>query len=274
MFWPVLALYVCWIAPTLGWGFPGDGISDSPIGRRIDHLFWVIMAITTVVFVLTQIAMGYALWTASTKKEDQPADHYHGNHTLEVVWTVIPGALLLFIAFYQMEVWADFRMKSRAPVAISGTLIAEVTARQFEWRIRYPQPGHDLSRVSQPGDMHDVNELIVPAATPVMIHLRTDDVQHSFFLPTLRIKQDAIPGKVIPIWFEVEEPGSYPLLCAELCGWGHYKMGAKLTVLSQEDYESRMQLMAREFGVGSPAGESDVAATGTAATGTAEKGAN
>ncbi len=262
MFWPILALYICWVAPTLGWSFPGDGISDSPIGKRIDHLFWLIMAITTGVFVLTQIAMGYALWTASTKKEDQPAQHFHGSHTLEVIWTVIPGALLLFIAFYQMEVWADFRLKSHAPTATPETLIAEVTARQFEWRIRYPQPGKELSNVPVTTDMYDVNELIVPAGTRVMIYLRTADVQHSFFLPTLRIKQDAIPGKVIPIWFEVEEPGTYPLLCAELCGWGHYKMGAKLTALSQEDFAARMKLMAEEYGVGTTPADAGVATNG------------
>ncbi|WP_459555628.1 cytochrome c oxidase subunit II [Lacunimicrobium album] len=274
MFWPVLALYICWVAPTLGWGFPGDGVSDSPIGKRIDHLFWLIMAITTGVFVLTQIAMGYALWKASTKKPEEPAQHFHGSHTLEVIWTVIPGALLLFIAFYQMDVWADFRLKSRAPATKSGSLIAEVTARQFEWRIRYPVPGKDLSPTPVPGDLYDVNELIIPAKTPVMIYLRTDDVQHSFFLPTLRIKQDAIPGKVIPIWFEAEEPGSYPLLCAELCGWGHYKMGGKLTVLSQEDYTARMQKMAQDFGV-APAASTPAAPTpGVASTSQTQEGAN
>ncbi len=247
MSWPLLALYVCWVAPSQGWGFPGNGVSDSLIGQRIDHLFYVILAITTAVFIGTQIAMGYVLWTASSKTNDQPASHVHGSHTLEVIWTVVPAALLLFIAFYQMDVWADFRMKSRQPDTSSGQLVAEVTARQFEWRIRYPQPGKPLDRLPQQGDVFGVNELIVPAGLPVTIHLRTDDVQHSFFLPTLRIKQDAVPGKVIPVWFQVDQPGTYPLLCAELCGWGHYKMGAKLIVLAPEEYKATMAQLATDY---------------------------
>ncbi|MEZ6045805.1 MAG: hypothetical protein R3C11_09570 [Planctomycetaceae bacterium] len=84
--------------------------------------------------------------------------------------------------------------------------------------------------------MHLVNELVVPAGKKVVINLRTEDVQHSFFAPQLRVKQDALPGKMIPVWFEITEPGTYDLLCAELCGWGHYKMRALIRALPEDEY--------------------------------------
>jgi cytochrome c oxidase subunit 2 len=119
-------------------------------------------------------------------------------------------------------------------------------ARQFEWRIRYPEPGRILQIQQQPTDLYAVNELIVPAAKPVMIYLKTQDVQHSFFLPELRVKQDAVPGQIIPVWFEATEPGEYVLVCAELCGWGHYKMGARVVALAEEQFEAAMEELAEE----------------------------
>lgn len=242
MIWPVMALYFCWVAPYYGWSFPGEGGEPaSRVGQQIDHLFWVVMTIVTIVFIGTQVALGWILWVASSKKEDEKAVHIHGSHSLEIIWTVIPAVILLFIAFYQMNVWAEFRVKSRFPDKAKDNIIAEVTARQFEWRIRYPGIGKNLVSRPQSDDFYDVNELHVPAGVPVMIHLRTEDVQHSFFLPMQRIKQDAVPGLVVPIWFEVMKPGEYPLMCAELCGWGHYKMAATLIVHPQDEYQQFMK---------------------------------
>ena len=84
--------------------------------------------------------------------------------------------------------------------------------------------------------LYDVNDLHVPINRPVMIQLRTEDVQHSFFLPHLRVKQDAVPGQVIPIWFKAERQGVFELTCAELCGWGHYKMRAQLTAEREVEF--------------------------------------
>ena len=91
MIWPVLALYFCWIAPDHGWSFPGeDGLPVSVIGEKIDHLFWVTMGIVTVVFIGTQIALGYVLWTTSQRKPGEKTSSSHGNSKLELIWTVIP----------------------------------------------------------------------------------------------------------------------------------------------------------------------------------------
>jgi len=232
-FWPLVALIVCWIAPDRGWWFPSE--AKSPLGSRIDDLFYLILVIVTVVFIGTQFALGYVLWKGATKEEGSEAYFSHGSHSLELIWTVVPAFVLVFIALYQMDVWAEFRVKSYYPEeTLKDGPMMEVKARQFEWRIRYPEPGKDLQNQPQPGDLYTVNEMHVPTGKPVKFNLRTDDVQHAFFAPQLRVKQDAVAGLIIPVWFMIEEAGDYDLVCAELCGWGHYKMRATIVAEPEE----------------------------------------
>lgn len=252
IFWPAVALYVCLIAPSQNWWFPGA--SMSKVGHQIDGLFYLILLIVTLTFVGTQIGLGYVLWRGATKKPGDKAVFSHGSHKLEIIWTAVPAFILVFISLSQLEVVANIRVLSRFPEEIRRTsAIAEVTARQFEWRIRYPKPGTELSTEPQAGDLHYVNEVHVPVSRPVMLNLRSGDVQHAFFSPQLRVKQDAVPGLVIPIWFEAEKAGVYDLVCAELCGWGHYKMKARIVVESEEEFEryiERLQSEQDEDGTG------------------------
>ena len=272
-FWPILAIVVCAIAPSMNWWFPGEAM--SPLGRRIDDLFYMILVITSITFVGTQLGLAYVLFTGARRTEPgntTKAWFSHGSHELEVIWSTVPALVLLFIALYQLNVWAEYRIKDAFPekemVALlhrldqkrtenSSVALAEVTARQFEWRIRYPGFDADgkllpLMPDPQPTDLYDVNELHLPAGAPVMINLRTDDVQHSFFLPDLRVKQDAVPGLIIPVWFEAIQERSYQFLCAELCGWGHYKMGARFVADSEAgflDYLRKLHQKQNDDGV-------------------------
>ena len=241
--WPLLAVAACVVAPGFGLWFPegADGSTESinPLGREIDGLFHIILSICTAVFVLTQAALVWALLKGSGRGR---AKYVHGNFKLEVIWTLIPAVLLVFIAFYQMDVWASFRVKDSFPAGL--TPVAEVTGRMYEWRIRYPAPGKPLRDVPQPDDLYTVNRLLVPSGEPVSIQLRSEDVQHSFSLPQFRIKQDALPGQVIPVWFLADGPGNYTLLCQELCGWGHYKMGGEVEALPPDGHAARMEALA------------------------------
>lgn len=252
MFWPIVALVLCLIAPASGWWFPSEAM--SPLGIKIDGLFYLILWIVTAVFIGTQIAMGYVLWKGATKSDGR-AWYSHGSHNLEVIWTIVPSGILIFIALYQMDVWAEYRVISKFPDAAYRQPIAEVTARQFEWRIRYPGPNRvfedqaDIERwLNQPEreDLYTVNDLHIPTNRPVMFYLRTQDVQHSFFCPELRVKQDAVPGLVIPVWTEALEGGAYSLLCTELCGWGHYKMKAQLVAQPDADFQAYREALALE----------------------------
>jgi cytochrome c oxidase subunit 2 len=88
----------------------------------------------------------------------------------------------------------------------------------------------------------------------ILIDLKSQDVLHSFFLPNMRVKQDAVPGMKIPVWFKAKEVGKYDIVCAELCGWGHYKMKGRITVESRREYDRWLaSLSAEQSSMKSPA---------------------
>jgi cytochrome c oxidase subunit 2 len=252
--WPIIAVAACVVAPSQHWWFPGA--AQSPIGKRIDDLFYMILIIVTLVFVATEVALGYVLWRGARETEAPGRALFtHGSHSLEVLWTIIPAGILLFIAIFQLDTWADYRVKETYPMESRLAPIAEVTARQFEWRLRYPAPSRKFQSLAavdnwlkkpQPDDLYAVNELHVPTGRTIVIHLRSGDVQHAFFVPNLRVKQDAVPGLVIPILFEVLQPGPYEWVCAELCGWGHYKMKARVIAQPKDDYQAYLKQLERE----------------------------
>ena len=238
LFWPIVAVIFCAMAPSMGWWFPSE-TAQSVLGLEIDGLFYLILAIVTIVFIGTQAGLFYVLWQGASKTDESKAHFSHGSHSLEIIWTIVPAFVLVFIALYQMDVWADFRVQSRFPEETQREgAVAEVMARQFEWRIRYPGIGEELQDLPAENDLYYVNEVHVPTAKPVKVNLRTQDVQHAFFAPELRLKQDAVPGLIIPVWFEIPKAGEYTLLCAELCGWGHYKMRANIVAESQEQVDA------------------------------------
>jgi cytochrome c oxidase subunit II len=208
--------------------------SASTFGKEIDSLFLIILWITGIVFIGTQIAL---VW-ASFQYVDRPgrvSTYFHGSQRLEVVWTIIPAAILVFIALYQMGTWAQIKFRSAAPKVPP---LAEITARQFQWVMRYPGPD---GKLHTPDDVQLVNDLHFVKGTMALIYLKSSDVLHSFFLPQMRIKQDAVPGLTIPVWFDSDRSGKYELVCAELCGWGHYKMRGNVTIhATQSEFDDWM----------------------------------
>lgn len=250
--WPIIAIVWSAYAPYCGWWFHMP--AQSPLGQEIDNLFYLILIIVTTVFIGTNLALVYALWKFSSDKPGEKGTFSHGSHILEMVWTVAPAGVLLFISLYQMDVWARFRMIKTFDKQAVAQPLAEVTARQFEWRIRYPGPDRKFKNKTEvdnwlkhpePDDVYTVNDLHCPANRPVLIHLRSEDVLHSFFIPDLRIKQDAVPGLVIPVWFEASKQNKYDLICAELCGWGHYKMKGRISAESDADFAKYLRELAR-----------------------------
>ncbi len=108
-----------------------------------------------------------------------------------------------------------------------------MTAKQFNWQITYP--GAD-GKFGTADDKTLLDEMHVPVNKVVHVHLRSQDVIHSFFVPQFRMKQDAVPGREIVQWFEATKPGKYELPCAELCGFGHSGMKGWIYVHTPEDY--------------------------------------
>ena len=241
-FWSLLFLLV----PILGvgsfvwamngwWPMQGHWLPENinPSGVVIDNLFYFIMYLTGAIFVVTSLALFWFMWKYDAARNTEPVQYMHGSHTLEVVWSVLPAAALLFIAIYQMNAWASQKMRRPQVNERDKPALAEVTGRQFEWRIRY---AGDDQEVGTPDDLHIVNDLHVPVNEEVVLEIKSDDVLHSFFLPNLRVKQDVVPGMQQYVWFKGTREGTYDIVCAELCGWGHYKMRGRITVESQEKY--------------------------------------
>lgn len=213
----------------------------STHGHVIDGLFYFILYLTGVIFIGTGVALFWFLWKYDAAKNAEPVKFTHGSHVLEVVWSILPATTLLFIAIYQMNAWADAKM--RRPVDESGVErapLVEVTGRQFEWRIRYA--GID-GKIGTPDDIYTVNDLHLPVNDVAVLAIKSQDVLHSFYLPNLRVKQDVVPGMKQFVWFTPTKEGVYDIVCAELCGWGHYKMKGRITVESSKKFEQWLKKM-------------------------------
>lgn len=229
---PVLGVWTFVKAEDWGLWFPP---MLSSYGGEIDHLFFVILWMVTVTFIGTEMLLVWFVFRYS-KRDETRATYTHGNHTLELVWTAIPALLLIIVAFSQMEAWSDVKLNfpEEGPYTVEKPLM-EVYASQFDWRVRYP----DAQGNFEGADVIEVPfDITVPAATKVVFRLKSRDVLHSFFVPVFRLKQDAVPGMEIPVWFEATQPGDYDLICAELCGWGHYKMAGKIHVLPKDEFDT------------------------------------
>jgi cytochrome c oxidase subunit 2 len=216
--------------------------SPSTMGREVDALYVIILWITGAVFVGTQLVLTVAAWRFADRP-GRVAVYFHGSQRAELIWTIVPAIALVFITVYQFGTWAGIKFKSAAP---KGAPIAEVTGRQFQWMVRYP--GLD-GKFRTGDDVFTTNDFHFVKGEKTMIHLMSKDVLHSFFLPQLRIKQDAVPGLKIPVWFDADQAGQYELACAELCGWGHSMMRAVVTVHeTRADFEAWLKGVALEQG--------------------------
>ena len=205
----------------------------SSFGGDIDSLFYLILYITGAWFILTE-GLIIVLLILYRRKEGRPAAYIPGNNLKQAAWILIPGLIVLlldlWIDFRGAEVWA--KIKGHIP---PSDLQIQVTGKQFNWEIVYPGPDGKLGTAD---DLQTDNELHVPAGKVIRVVLKSKDVIHSFFLPNLRLKQDAVPGRDIVAWFEATKPGKYEMPCAELCGFGHSGMGGWLYVHTAEEYEN------------------------------------
>ena len=201
----------------------------STYGPDIDSLFYLIYYITGVAFVLVTVLMVLFVVMYRERNDGRRATYSHGNTTLEIIWTVIPAAIFITLSFMSVSSWA--KIKRHAP---ESDFEIAVAAKQFNWEVSYA--GAD-GKLGTDDDVKFDNDIHVPVNKAVRVQLSSKDVIHSFFLPNLRLKQDAVPGRTILVWFEAIKPGKYELPCAELCGFGHSGMKGWLYVLSVEDYK-------------------------------------
>ena len=215
----------------------------TPIARQMAdlhlYIFWICVAIFVAVFGV----MFYSLYKHRKSREHKAA-HFHENTIVEIVWTVIPFLILLFMAFPATKTILAMK-DTTAP-----GLTIKVTGNQWSWGYDYLQEGVSyLSNLSTPvaqienrspkGEHYLLevdNPLVVPVDTKVRVLLTASDVIHAWWVPALGVKQDAIPGFVRDTWFRAEKIGVYRGQCAELCGKGHGFMPIVVEVKSKEDF--------------------------------------
>ena len=233
--------------------FLGQPPNASSHGYQIDHILefchWFMAALfigwsTFFIFVLIRF-----------RKRRQPTADYHGvtgpiSTHLEFSVVLIEAVLLLGFA---IPLWAK-RVNQFPPG--KEALLVHVVAQQFSFNYHLPGPDgkfgrRDVSFVSNSNpvgldpsdpagkdDIVTLGELHVPVNRPVIAELSSKDVIHDFFLPDMRIAGDAIPGSLIPIWFTPIKTGTYEVICAQLCGLGHYGMKGTLVVDTPQDYQT------------------------------------
>ena len=233
------------------WWLP-ENVSSQ--GVHVDRIFYVILVVTVAVFVLVQATLIVFL-VKYRRRDGQRAAYVHGNNRLEIIWTAVPALFLGVLIFLSQRAWSEIRPAKffRGAEARADVVLIEVVAQQFVWNIRYPGPdgvfgrrnpalvsntnavGVDLEDPYARDDITRTNQLHVPVGKVVQIRMTSLDVLHSFFLPDLRVKQDAVPGMLVNIFFQVNKAGLYEIACAELCGLGHYRMKGFLTVHDSDE---------------------------------------
>jgi cytochrome c oxidase subunit 2 len=221
---PILQMVVAWaigvailipIVLVIPW-FPAKGSIQA---GNVRTLYTVLLIATVPIFVLVETVVVFSVWKFRMRPGDEDKDGppIHGNTRLEVVWTVLPAILILGLVTYAYTVLHS-NEKSRR-----GEMLVNVTARQFTFEFSYP--GLDGKTVVSPS-------LYLPDNKPVVFHLRSLDVVHSFFVPEFSEKIDAVPGIVTTLRVTPSRLGTYPAECTELCGAGHSLMRETVHVIT------------------------------------------
>jgi cytochrome c oxidase subunit II len=227
----------------------------SEHGARIDGIFMAVLIVSGIAFVLVQGALGYFVARYGENGRERAA-YWHDNPKAEAFLLIGTAVILTVLVFMGQRVWAAIYFVDAPPNALT----VQVTGEQFQWNFHYAGPdgafgrtdnslitntntiGLDRNDPVAKDDVFTINEMHFPVGRPVKVRLRSKDVIHSFFLPNLRVKQDAVPGMAIEVWFNPTLAGNYEIACAELCGLGHYRMKSALTVDdSQESFDRWLQ---------------------------------
>lgn len=195
-------------------GLPTQG---SVLAPHWDSLYNFLVGLSIFFFVIVVGAMIYFIF----KYRERPglkAKYITGNHTLEIIWTVIPLILLMVIFGWGYVVYNEM---TNPP---SDAYEVRVIGKQWLWQFQYED-----GRVT-------TGELYVPANKPVKLVMTSEDVIHSFFVPNFRIKQDVVPGMYTSVWFEATVPGKHQIYCTEYCGASHSLMLGKVIALNEKEW--------------------------------------
>lgn len=194
----------------------------TELGRSIDDLWDILLLLGMIVFILTELVLAFVVFKYRNNKE---AKHTHGNTRLEILWTLIPAVILVFIAVPTVR--TIFQTQAPAP---AGALKVEVIGHQWWWEFKYPEYG-----------VTTANELYIPVGRTVSFALTTKDVIHSFWIPQLGAKRDAISNRTNYIWLTADTiiaPSVWNGFCTEYCGASHSFMRFRVFTVTPEQFAS------------------------------------
>jgi cytochrome c oxidase subunit II len=209
------------IALNIPW-FPADASTQA---SNIHTLYDVLLIVSIPIFVLVETVILYSVWKFRMKpgEEEKDGPPIHGNTRLEVIWTALPAVLIVAMCGYAYSVLRSNEKNH------PGAMVVNVTERQFAFEFSYPvSPGKQIVSA----------ELYLPNREPVVFHLRSLDVIHSFFVPQFSEKLDAVPGITTTLRVTPTRIGTYPAECTELCGAGHSLMRATVNVVSPTAFKT------------------------------------
>ncbi|MCA1663491.1 MAG: cytochrome c oxidase subunit II [Myxococcales bacterium] len=220
---------------TLGL-LPLRPLDASLDGFRNDALFNITMLMVSVLFVVISGILLYAILFHRDGR--RRASYERGNDRRHLVFTAVITAVIFFgvDGTLLVDSYLDLdQVLWNFPRPDEHPLTVEIVAQQWAWNIRYAGPD---GLFGTPDDVVTLNELHVPVGRPVVVHMKSKDVVHSFYLPNFRVKQDVVPGLETRAWFAAKLPGSYELGCAQHCGVSHYRMRGLVTVESAADFDA------------------------------------
>jgi cytochrome c oxidase subunit II len=206
----------------------------SPNAEAINDTYYVLLAVTGVVFIAVEATL--IAFVVKYRRRNRPVDaegpQVHGNTRLEILWTIVPLALVTIIVSFVFYKLPDVTPLSEEAIASpeENVLEIDVNGRQFYWEFRYPD-----GRVTY-------DTLVVPVNRTVDLNVSAPDadVIHAWWIPSLGGKIDAIPGNVNHTWFRAEREGEYEGNCTEFCGVQHGAMTMKVRVLPEDEYETEL----------------------------------
>jgi cytochrome c oxidase subunit 2 len=236
----VLVLTHAWAgAAAAAPGGIGPPTPETDSGNAISEIYWVVFAICAFVFVAIESALVLFVIRFRRRRdtpEEAEGPQIHGNTRLEIIWTIIPALMLVGIAVYTFARIPAVQANPKG----NEELRVQVDAHQFYWQYTYPNGAISY------------DHLRLPVGRTVALEIRTRDVNHSWWVPALTGKMDAIAGQTNVLRFKPTNTGTWEGECAELCGTQHAVMYTRVTVLEQRAYDTWVQqeagLSARELG--------------------------
>jgi cytochrome c oxidase subunit II len=190
--------------------------------RGVDLAFWYILGISVLLLVGITVVMIYFVIRYRRSKHPDPVD-IRDNLNLEVVWTVLPTLIALTMFWVGWKSYIGLREVPEDALEIN------VAGQMYSWVFMYPN------------DKETEGELVVPYGKAIKLNIESWDVLHSFYIPSYRIKVDAVRGMPTYAWFMADRVGEYDIFCTEYCGTEHAYMLAKLKIVPEEDYLSWLE---------------------------------